>query len=127
MCFVFINTIRLLLFWLLLCWLMSRQFHLLSENDKDLSNERFQRVRHCDFGEVIRFLRLFRRGARNTYQIHRSSLHFNLKKTYRYLQYCLNIDLLELNHTEKSRLYLSKYYRLTEKGRALIELFKDLK
>ncbi len=108
---------------------MSNQHRFLPEDGEGQSKGEgdVQRVRHCDFVEVIRFLRLFRRGARNIYQIHRSNLHFNLKKSYRYVRYCLDAQLIELNHTEKGRIHLSRYYRLTEKGRTIIELFKDLK
>jgi len=78
--------------------------------------------RACDFLEVIRFLCLFRRGARNVYQIYHESRRFDTKKIYRYLRYCLAIDLLVIDRVETSGFLPPKYYRLTEKGRVLIEL-----
>jgi len=78
--------------------------------------------RACDFLEVIRFLRLFRKGARNVYQVYHESRRFDLKKIYRYLRYCLEIRLLEIDHVETSGHLPPKYYRLTEKGRVLTEL-----
>ncbi len=83
--------------------------------------------RHCDFLEVLRFLKLFRREAKNVYQIYHSSLRFDLKKLYRYLRYCLAINLIEIDHIAEKGFLPAKYYRLTEKGRALTELFKDLR
>ena len=78
--------------------------------------------RACDFLEVIRFLCLFRKGARNVYQIYHESRRFDIKKIYRYLRYCLEIHLLEIDHVETAGFLPPKYYRLTEKGRVLIEL-----
>jgi len=78
--------------------------------------------RACDFLEVIRFLRLFQKGARNVYQVYHESRRFDIKKIYRYLRYCLEIHLLEIDHVETSGFLPPKYYRLTEKGRVLIEL-----
>jgi len=81
--------------------------------------------RACDFLEVIRFLTLFRREARNVYQVYHSSQRFDMKKLYRYLRYCLEIRLLEPDRVEQSGFLHAKYYRLTEKGRLLLELFRD--
>jgi len=80
----------------------------------------------CDFLEVIRFLSLFRREARNVYQIYHSSQRFDIKKLYRYLRYCLEIRLLEPDRVEQNGFLHAKYYKLTDKGRLLLELFKDL-
>ena len=82
--------------------------------------------RACDFLEVIRFLTLFRREARNVYQIYHSSQRFDIKKLYRYLRYCLEIRLLEPDRVEQNGFLHAKYYRLTDKGRLLLELFRDL-
>jgi len=82
--------------------------------------------RMCDFLEVIRFLSLFRREARNVYQVYHGSQRFDIKKLYRYLRYCLEIRLLEPDRVEQSGFLQAKYYRLTAKGRLLLELFKDL-
>jgi len=79
----------------------------------------------CDFLEVIRFLALFRREARNVYQIYHNSHRFDHKKLYRYLRYCLDVGLIELDHVNESGFLPAKYYRLTEKGRTFLELFKD--
>jgi hypothetical protein len=79
----------------------------------------------CDFLEVLRFLALFRREARNVYQIYHSSQRFDIKKLYRYLRYCLEIRLLEPDHVEQNGFLHAKYYRLTDKGRLLLELFRD--
>ena len=81
----------------------------------------------CDFLEVIRFLSLFRKDAKNVYQIYHSSLHFDLKKVYRYLRYCVSIGLIEIDHVEEEGFLPAKYYRLTSKGRALVEMFKMLR
>jgi len=78
--------------------------------------------RACDFLEVIRFLCLFRKGAKNLYQVYNESRRFDKKKIYRYLRYCLEINLLEIDRIETSGFLLPKYYRLTEKGRVLTEL-----
>jgi len=85
-----------------------------------------KRSRTCDFLEVIRFLTLFRREARNVYQIYHSGRRFDHKKLYRYLRYCLHIGLIELDHVKEGGFLPAKYYRLTEKGRTFLELFKDL-
>jgi DNA-binding PadR family transcriptional regulator len=74
--------------------------------------------------EVLRFLNLFRRDAKNIYQIYHSDRRFDIKKVYRYLRYCANINLIEIDHIAEKGFLPAKYYRLTEKGRALIELFK---
>jgi len=78
--------------------------------------------RACDFLEVIRFLCLFRKGARNVYQVYHESRRFDTKKIYRYLRYCLDIQLLEVDRVETSGFLPAKYYRLTEKGRVLTDL-----
>jgi len=78
--------------------------------------------RACDFLEVIRFLCLFRKDAKNVYQVYRESHRFDIKTIYRYLRYCLEIQLLEIDHVETSGYLPPKYYRLTEKGRVLTEL-----
>ena len=75
--------------------------------------------------EVIRFLTLFKREARNLYQVYHSSQRFDIKKLYRYLRYCLEICLLEPDRIEQSGFLQAKYYRLTDKGRLLLELFRD--
>ncbi len=82
--------------------------------------------RTCDFLEVVRFLALFRREARNVYQIYHGSRRFDHKKLYRYLRYCLDIGLLELDHVRQNGFLPAKFYRLTDKGQAFLELFKDL-
>jgi len=79
--------------------------------------------KYCDFQEVLRFLDMFRKGARNIYQIYHSSLRFDSKKIYRYLRYCLNANLIEIDHVEEDKFLPAKYYRLTKKGRALVDLF----
>jgi len=81
--------------------------------------------RACDFLEVIRFLTLFRREARNVYQVYHNSRRFDTKKLYRYLRYCLELRLLEPDRVDENRFLPAKYYRLTEKGRTLLELFRD--
>jgi len=78
--------------------------------------------RACDFLEVIRFLSLFRKSAKNVYQVYHESRRFDIKKIYRYLRYCLEIRLLEVDHVETSGFLPPKYYRLTETGRVLVEL-----
>jgi len=82
--------------------------------------------RTCDFLEVVRFLALFRREARNVYQIYHGSRRFDHKKLYRYLRYSLDIGLLELDHIRQNGFLPAKFYRLTAKGQAFLELFKDL-
>jgi len=73
--------------------------------------------------ETLKFLNMFRRRASNVYQLYHSSLHFDSKKIYRYLRYCLKADLLEIDHIEENRFLPSKYYKLTQKGHAFIALF----
>ncbi len=82
--------------------------------------------RTCDFLEVVRFLALFRHEARNVYQIYHGSRRFDHKKLNRYLRYCLDIGLLELDHVRENGFLPAKFYRLTDKGQAFLELFKDL-
>jgi len=78
--------------------------------------------KYCDFLEVLRFLDMFRKQARNIYQIYHSSLRFDTKKIYRYLRYCVNVNLIEIDHIEEDKFLPAKYYRLTNKGRALVDL-----
>ena len=66
---------------------------------------------------------MFRKNARNVYQLYHSSLHFDTKKIYRYLRYCMKVNLLEIDHIEENKFLPAKYYRLTNKGQALINLF----
>jgi DNA-binding PadR family transcriptional regulator len=66
---------------------------------------------------------MFRRSPKNVYQLYHSSLHFDTKKIYRYLRYCMKTDLLEIDHIEENKFLPAKYYKLTSKGEALITLF----
>lgn len=77
--------------------------------------------------ETLKFLNRFRKKARNVYQLYHSSLHFDSKKIYRYLRYCLKADLLEIDHIEEDKFLPAKYYKLTDKGRAFIALFNSSK
>jgi len=79
--------------------------------------------KYCDFLEVLRFLDMFRKQAKNIYQIYHSSLRFDIKKIYRYLRYCINANLIEIDHIEEDKFLPAKYYRLTDKGQALTALF----
>jgi len=81
--------------------------------------------RTCDFLEVIRFLTVFRREPRNVYQVYHDSQRFDIKKLYRYLRYCLEIHLLEPDRVEQNGFLHAKYYRLTDTGRLLLQLFRD--
>jgi DNA-binding PadR family transcriptional regulator len=67
---------------------------------------------------------MFRKNANNVYQLYHSSLHFDSKKIYRYLRYCLKADLLEIDHIEEDKFLPAKYYKLTDRGQAFIALFK---
>ncbi len=82
--------------------------------------------RTCDFLEVVRFLALFKRKARNVYQIYHGSRRFDHKKLYRYLRYCQEVGLLELDHIRQDGFLPAKFYRLTAKGQAFLDLFSDL-
>ena len=73
--------------------------------------------------ETLKFLNMFRRRANNVYQLYHSSLHFDSKKIYRYLRYCLKADLLEIDHIEENKFFPPKYYRLTQKGQEFTALF----
>ena len=73
--------------------------------------------------ETLKFLNMFRKKTSNVYQLYHSSLHFDSKKIYRYLRYCLKAELLEIDHIEENRFLPAKYYRLTKKGHDLIALF----
>jgi len=66
---------------------------------------------------------MFRREARNVYQLYHSSLHFDSKKIYRYLRYCIKADLLEIDYIEEKKFLPAKYYRLTQTGKDFIALF----
>jgi len=77
----------------------------------------------CDLLETLKFLNMFKRSPKNVYQLYHSSLHFDTKKIYRYLRYCMKADLLEIDHVEENKFLPAKYYKLTSKGRALIALF----
>ena len=68
---------------------------------------------------------MFRKKARNIYQIYHNSLHFDIKKIYRYLRYCVNINLIEIDHIDEDKFLPAKYYRLTKKGQALVNLFSS--
>jgi DNA-binding PadR family transcriptional regulator len=82
--------------------------------------------RFCDLREILKFLEMFRRKPRNVYQLYHSSLHFDTKKIYRYLRYCMKINLLEIDHIEEDKFLPAKYYRLTRKRRELTDLFREL-
>ena len=82
--------------------------------------------RYCDFQEVLRFLSMFRRKPKNIYQIYHSNLRYDIRKVYRYLRYCVNINLIEIDHIDEDRFLPAKYYRLTNKGRHLLEFFSGL-
>ena len=75
--------------------------------------------------ETLKFLNMFRKKAHNVYQLYHSSLHFDSKKIYRYLKYCLKVELLEIDHIEENKFLPAKYYRLTQKGQDLIALFNS--
>ena len=75
--------------------------------------------------ETLKFLNMFKRNASNVYQLYHSSLHFDSKKIYRYLRYCLKAELLEIDHIEENKFLPAKYYRLTKKGQELIALFNS--
>jgi hypothetical protein len=77
----------------------------------------------CDLHEVIKFLNMFRKKANNVYQLYHSSLRFDSKKIYRYLRYCIKADLLEIDYIEEKQFLPAKYYKLTDRGQALIALF----
>jgi hypothetical protein len=79
----------------------------------------------CDLLETLKFLNMFRKKARNVYQLYHSSLHFDTKKIYRYLRYCIKADLLEIDHIEEDKFFPPKYYRLTQKGRNFIAIFNN--
>ena len=82
-------------------------------------------AKFCDLIETIKFLYMFRKEPKNVYQIYHSKLHFDTKKIYRYLRYCLKTELLEIDHIQESNFLPSKYYRLTQKGKDCLTLFKD--
>lgn len=75
--------------------------------------------------ETLKFLNMFRKNANNVYQLYHSSLHFDSKKIYRYLRYCLKANLLEVDHIEEDKFLPAKYYKLTDRGQAIIALFND--
>jgi len=79
----------------------------------------------CDLLETLKFLNMFRKKANNVYQLYHSSLHFDSKKIYRYLRYCLKAGLLEIDHIEEDKFLPAKYYKLTGRGQAFIALFND--
>ena len=79
----------------------------------------------CDLLETLKFLNMFKRKANNVYQLYHSSLHFDSKKIYRYLRYCIKADLLEIDHIEENKFLPAKYYKLTQKGQDFITLFND--
>jgi len=68
---------------------------------------------------------MFKRKANNVYQLYHSSLHFDSKKIYRYLRYCIKADLLEIDHIEENKFLPAKYYKLAQKGQDFITLFND--
>jgi DNA-binding PadR family transcriptional regulator len=73
--------------------------------------------------ETHKFLSMFRREARNVYQLYHSSLRFDSKKIYRYIRYSIKAELLEIDHIEENGFLPAKYYRLTQKGQSFIALF----
>jgi len=52
---------------------------------------------------IIKFLNMFKKTPKNVYQLYHSSLHFDTKKIYRYLRYCIKADLLEIDHIEEAK------------------------
>ena len=79
----------------------------------------------CDLLETNKFLNMFKKTPKNVYQLYHSSLHFDTKKIYRYLRYCIKTELLEIDHIEEDKFLPSKYYRLTQKGRELIAILNE--
>ena len=79
----------------------------------------------CDLLETLKFLNMFKRNPKNVYQLYHSSLHFDSKKIYRYLRYCVKADLLEIDYIEENKFLPAKYYKLTDRGQAFIDLFND--
>jgi hypothetical protein len=57
----------------------------------------------CDLRETLKFLNMFKRDTRNVCQLYHSNLHFDSKKIYRYLRYCIKADLLETDHIEENK------------------------
>ncbi len=57
----------------------------------------------CDLMGIIKFLNMFKKTPKNVYQLYHSSLHFDTKKIYRYLRYCIKADLLEIDHIEEAK------------------------
>ena len=79
----------------------------------------------CDLLETLKFLDMFKKTPKNVYQLYHNSLHFDTKKIYHYLRYCIKAELLEIDHIEEDKFLPAKYYKLTSKGRDFIALFKD--
>jgi len=79
----------------------------------------------CDLLETLKFLDMIKKTPKNLYQLYHSSLHFDTKKIYRYLRYCIKAELLEIDHIEEDKFLPTKYYKLTSKGREFIALFND--
>ena len=79
----------------------------------------------CDLLETIKFLNMLKKKPKNVYQLYHSTLHFETKKIYRYLRYCLKVELLEIDYIEQTTFLPSKYYQLTQKGKDFILLFKE--
>ncbi|PVX24513.1 MAG: hypothetical protein CW691_07290 [Candidatus Bathyarchaeum sp.] len=77
----------------------------------------------CDLLETIKFLNMFKKTPKTVYQLYHSTLRFDTKKIYRYLKYCLKVDLLEIDHIEEAMFLPAKYYRLTQKGTDFIAVF----
>jgi hypothetical protein len=78
----------------------------------------------CDIMEMLKFLTVIRRGQpMNIYQLHHSrQLRFDTKKIYRYLRYALKLDLVKLAYIDETKFMPSKFYQLTPKGTALLDV-----
>ncbi|MEM2975841.1 MAG: helix-turn-helix transcriptional regulator [Candidatus Bathyarchaeia archaeon] len=94
-----------------------------------LSGNLEKSLRRHELENVIRLLRSLASGPRNTLKLYRelcTETGFrNHHSFYRQLRFCLQHRLIELAEVKQKWGIPTKTYRLTEKGRKLLEALKE--
>jgi len=72
-----------------------------------------------DIHRAISLLRFFESGPTNLYHI-ANQPGWNNPTTHRYIKHCCEAGYLEFDHEEYRTGFPSKFYRITDKGKALL-------
>ena len=69
--------------------------------------------------KIVDLLHIFEHEPSNIYRVAQLP-GWNNPSAHRYIHYCLNQGYIELDHEEDKKGLPAKFYRLTERGRALL-------